>query len=103
MYEPMANSTAVTPSKGCRGSSVNRPPAATATRHWTKKAATTPTHTGSGRKRVASTRVATIVLSGSSAGKITMNVLSRTATSIAVEPCAVDREAAGHTAAGAAL
>src|SRR5262245_27045408 len=101
MNEPMAKRTAVTPSRGRRGSSVKRPPAATATRHWTKKAATTPTHTGSGRKRVASTRVATMVLSGSSAGKITMKVLSRTTTSIAVEPFDVYGGVAGHATAAA--
>ena len=45
-------------------------PAATATVTWIANAAVAPDHTGSGRRyRVTSTMVATIVLSGSSAGK----------------------------------
>jgi hypothetical protein len=48
---------------------------------WTAKAAATPQNTGSRRKRVPSTSEANIDLSGSSAGKITTNVVRTTARS----------------------
>jgi hypothetical protein len=76
---PAANNAAATNLTGFSGSSVISRPAATATRHCTPKASTTPIHTGAGRYRVASTSVATNVLSGSSTGTI-----SATATSAAV-------------------
>jgi hypothetical protein len=54
---------------------------ATAMTTWTAKAAATPQNTGSGRKRVPSTSEANSDLSGSSAGKITTNVVRTTARS----------------------
>jgi hypothetical protein len=55
----------------------------TATRHWIANAALTPIHTGSARNRVASTRAATNVLSGSSTGKISAKLVSRAVRSMA--------------------
>jgi hypothetical protein len=48
---------------------------------WTANAAATPQNTGRGRKRVPSTSEANSDLSGSSAGKITTNVVKATARS----------------------
>src|SRR6476661_1398283 len=57
-------------------------PSATATIVWTVKARPTPIHTSSGRYFVASTRVATNVLSGSSTTKIATKVRAMTTGSM---------------------
>jgi hypothetical protein len=76
---PPANSAVTTNSTSRSGSRANTPPTATAITTWTAKAAATPQNTGNGRKRVPSTSEANIDLSGSSAGKITTNVVKTTA------------------------
>jgi hypothetical protein len=81
--DPPANSAAATNSTSRSGSRANTAPMATAITTWTANAAATPQNTGSGRKRVPSTSEANIDLSGSSAGKITTNVVKTTARSTA--------------------
>ena len=69
-----ADTRNTTPAPTCTtfvGSSANKPPAATAMALWTVKASAVPRNTGRARYRVARTRAASAVLSGSSATKIT--------------------------------
>src|SRR5581483_6893059 len=74
MAAPIPSTTATTACTRRRGRSANRPPADAAMATCTAKADAAPAHTAAGRYRVPMIRVATSVLSGSSAGKITMNV-----------------------------
>ena len=75
---PTRNSTATTALTTASGSRVSRLPASTAISDWTAKASPTPMNTGSGLNRVASTRVANSVLSGSSTGSTRMNAAAMT-------------------------
>src|SRR5690606_12316943 len=70
---PVANRAAASSRTGVVGNSATRLPASTATAQCTANALATPSHTGNGRYRVVSTRVATKVLSGNSTGAIATN------------------------------
>src|SRR5690606_21586109 len=70
---PVANRAAASSRTGVAGSSATRLPASTATAQCTANALATANHTGKGRYRVVSTRVATKVLSGNSTGAIATN------------------------------
>src|SRR4051794_10313327 len=83
---PVANAGPATACPGRPGSSETRPPATTATVVCTTNAAATPTNTGHGANRVDSTSVATNVLSGSSAGKISAKTVRATVTDMSAEP-----------------
>lgn len=72
---PAASNAAATSRTGWVGSSETRLPAATASTHWTANAAATPSQTGHGRYRVASTRVATKVLSGNPTAATSANAV----------------------------
>ena len=72
---PAAKSTAVKPSTSRPGSRDKAPPTATASMTWIAKAAATPSRTANGRNRVPSTSEANRLLSGSSARKMTANVV----------------------------
>jgi len=76
---PARNKTATTTSTARRGSRVSRLPTATAKATWSAKAAAAPAKKNPGRYRLPRIKLASAVLSGSSAGKSNAKTVAATA------------------------
>jgi hypothetical protein len=85
MNAPRPNITATTAVTRVSGNNVRTLPKATAITACSANAVQTPARTGKARKRVVRTRVATIVLSGSSTANTSANVLARASSAVDIE------------------